>query len=218
MHDCSFMTEPRFAAAYEDARETGSWCGPWGQASIHWRAHTLCWAGQTACNLDGDFVECGVDHGGTAMLLHRYLRLDLQPQRQFYLYDTFCGLDRNRSSDSEWNHYDGIYHECYDEVRKRFEGFSNVQLKRGSIPDTLDDTAPVKVAFMHIDMNAAEPELSAISFFWPRLVLGAIVVLDDYAWVACHKQKLAMDQFARDHDVSILSMPTGQGLLIKKMD
>jgi hypothetical protein len=68
---------------------------------------------------------------------------------------------------------------------------------------------------MHIDMNAAEPESAAIGFFWPRLVLGAIVVLDDYAWVACHKQKRAMDQFARAHDVSILSLPTGQGLLIK---
>ena len=51
--------------------------------------------------------------------------------------------------------------------------------------------------------------------FWPRLVPGAAVVLDDYAFHGYHPQKQAMDDFARIHEVEIASLPTGQGLLLK---
>ena len=215
MHDCSFMRDPPFVAAYQAARETGSWTGPWGQAAIHWRAHVLCWAGKSIESLEGDLVECGVDRGGTAMLLVRYLKLDDHPKRRMFLYDTFCGLDRMRSSVAEWKHYEGIYSECYEDVRHRFAAFTNVIICRGSIPDSFDESASKRVVLLHIDMNAAEPERAVLEFFWPRLVPGAIVILDDYAWVACHRQKASMDEFAKSVGVPILSLPTGQGMLMK---
>jgi hypothetical protein len=215
MHDCSFMEEPRFQEAYQAAKGTGSWTGPWGQAPIHWRAHVLCWAASATSALLGDIVECGVDRGGTAMLLANYLRIDRTPGRRIFLYDTFCGLDRNRSSQQEWDHYEGFYSECHEQVKRLFQAYSNVHIIRGSVPDTFDQSAPNAVAFLHIDMNAAVPERAAIEFFWDRLVPGAIVVLDDYAWVACHAQKVSMDQFAAQVNVPILSLPTGQGMLMK---
>lgn len=217
MHDCSFVEDPQFANAYSAARQTGSWRGPWGQANIHWRAHVLCWAASSASALNGDFVECGVDRGGTAMLVYRYVGLDKQPNRRFFLYDTFCGLDPNRSSDTERASYAGIYQECFDEVKDRFAKYPNVIVSRGSVPDTLLVRAPERVAYLHIDMNAAEPERAAIEFFWPRLVPGAFIVLDDYAWVSCHAQKVIMDEFAKSMNCTVLSLPTGQGILIKPL-
>ncbi len=214
MHDCSFQYEPVFAAAYRQAERTGSWTGPWGQAKIHWRAHVLCWAGQLAKALDGDFVECGVDRGGTAMLLLQYLSLDIAG-RAMYLYDTFCGLDPHRSSDNELKNTDGVYSDCFEAVRERFAPYPNVFLRRGSIPDTFAQPAPERVAYLHIDMNAVEPEQAAMNFFWPRLVEGGVVVMDDYAWIACGAQKRAMDMFSLRVKCPILSLPTGQGLLIK---
>jgi O-methyltransferase len=202
MHDCSFMRDPPFVDAYQAARQTGSWTGPWGQAAIHWRAHVLCWAGKTVEPLAADLVECGVDRGGTAMLLLRYLKLENHSKHRLFLYDTFCGLDRNRSSVSERNHTEGIYAECYEDVRQRFAEFTNVIICRGSVPDSFDEGAPKRVALLHIDMNAAAPERSAIEFFWPRLVPGAIV-------------KASMDEFAKLLGVPILSLPTGQGMLMK---
>lgn len=215
MHDCSFIDDPDFADAYAAARETGSWCGPWPQAQIQWRGHVLCWAAKTAAALSGDFVECGVDHGGTAMLVYRYLGLDQQPNRRFFLYDTYCGLDPRRSTEEERSHYVGIYRECYEEVKERFSVYPNVLVCRGSVPDSLLARAPERVAYMHIDMNAVEPERAAIEFFWPRLVPGAMVVLDDYGWVSCHAQKVAMDEFAASVGCVVLSLPTGQGVLVK---
>lgn len=64
-------------------------------------------------------------------------------------------------------------------------------------------------------MNIVAPEIATIEHFWGRLVPGAVVVLDDYAWKAHEVQKQAFDRFAADHQVEILTLPTGQGLLLK---
>ena len=44
---------------------------------------------------------------------------------------------------------------------------------------------------------------------------GGIILLDDYGWRDHEAQKSGWDEFARDRGVQILTMPTGQGLLIK---
>jgi hypothetical protein len=68
-------------------------------------------------------------------------------------------------------------------------------------------------------MNCAFPELQALEFFWDRLVVGAIVILDDYGFSANQtgyiNQKLAIDAFAIRKGVSVLCLPTGQGLIVK---
>lgn len=64
-------------------------------------------------------------------------------------------------------------------------------------------------------MNCAEPEIAAIEFFWPKLETGAIVVLDDYGLNGHINQKIAMDEFARSKGIKILTLPTGQGLIVK---
>jgi hypothetical protein len=64
-------------------------------------------------------------------------------------------------------------------------------------------------------MNCSPPEVAAAHFFWDRLVPGAFVLLDDYAYHGYRSQKVAMDDFASEKRHNILSLPTGQGLLIK---
>jgi hypothetical protein len=64
-------------------------------------------------------------------------------------------------------------------------------------------------------MNCSPPEVAAIDFFWDRLLPGAVVLLDDYAYFGYEPQKHAMDAFARQKHVMIASLPTGQGLLLK---
>jgi len=57
--------------------------------------------------------------------------------------------------------------------------------------------------------------VAAAEFFWERLVPGALLLLDDYACRGYRAQKVAMDRFAQTKASKILSLPTGQGLLIK---
>ncbi len=71
------------------------------------------------------------------------------------------------------------------------------------------------MAYLSIDMNCVLPEIAAAEHFWERMPSGAVTVLDDYGWNLHEQQKAAFDAFAAKRGVSVLSLPTGQGLIFK---
>ena len=83
------------------------------------------------------------------------------------------------------------------------------------MPETLRLIDLHVFAFVSLDMNCVRPEIAAAEFFWPKLVSGGIMLLDDYGFSAHIDQKDAFDLFATRIGVQILSLPTGQGLMIK---
>jgi predicted O-methyltransferase YrrM len=102
-----------------------------------------------------------------------------------------------------------------DVVRRNFSEWQHVRIIEGAIPETLKQIDSKQIAFAHIDMNNSAPEVAAAEFIWPRLVRGGMILLDDYAFYGYRLQKLGMDEFARHAGTSVLSLPTGQGLIIK---
>lgn len=214
----------RFMKAYQRAVDKQLYVDP----NIKWRCHLACWAGAMAIKLKGDFVECGVNKGFLSHILMDYLDFDTCGQ-DFYLVDTYQGFDgrylepkeRDRlreyasasKSGKPWEM--GIYEPCYDFVVNAFSVFKCAKIVKGSVPDILSAINTDRVAYLSIDMNCVAPELAAIEYFWPKMLVGGVVVLDDYAWPGHEAQKDAMDEFAVRNGTQILSLPTGQGLLIK---
>jgi O-methyltransferase len=215
-HNTDFMRDPRFQAAYNQGAKAGKW-GEQGYG-LHWRLHVVCWAAQHAIHLEGDFVECGVNTGGLARAVVDYVNFQNE-NRTFYLLDTFNGLVENYLSDTEKargiNRNNMPYTETYEYTKGVFSDFSNVKLIRGPVPDTLEQVKAEKVAYLSIDMNSKLPEIAAAEYFWDKLVPGAIVVLDDYGFASHIEQKLAFDEFAIKRGTIVLSLPTGQGVIIK---
>jgi O-methyltransferase len=211
IHNCDFIHDARFAKAYAKGKSTGSW----GPVDLQWRAFVACWAADKARHLEGDFVECGVNRGGLARTVIEYVDFPTL-DKKFYLLDTFCGLVERYVSEAEKERgiTPGGYEECYDAVKETFAGF-NVELIRGTVPDTLPQVTTEKVCYLSIDMNCALPELAAAEFFWDKLVSGAVMLLDDYGWDLHTEQHEVFDQFAARKDVLVLSLPTGQGLIVK---
>jgi len=119
-------------------------------------------------------------------------------------------LERNKAEIDR-----GFYTFDVEEVRRNFAEWSNVEIIAGAIPGTLAQVNTQRVAFLHIDLNCTMPEVAAIEHFWEKLTPGAFVLLDDYAYSGYRSQKLGMDGFAARNDINILSLPTGQGLIIK---
>jgi hypothetical protein len=210
-HDTSALNRPRFVAAYRDGKATGSW----GGADIRWRAHVACWAAEVGMQREGDFVECGVNRGGLAQTVARFVRL-VDSERNFWLLDTFNGLDETMLSDKEkasasrWG-----YQDCYEDVLRTFAGVPNVRVVRGSVPATLARVTAQRIAYLSIDMNCAAPEVAAFRYFWPKLSAGAVVLLDDYGWKGHEEQRDAFDELALELGFAILSLPTGQGMILK---
>jgi len=207
-HNADFLQDARFTSAFHRGKETKSW----GNTSPRWRVHVACWAAETAASLAGDFVECGVNRGGLALAIMEYLNFNSLDKR-FFLFDTYYGFPRGAQK-AEANSHD--YSECYNEVLRTFQPFSRTRIVRGIVPDSLDQIDSKRVCFLSLDMNSAEPEIAALRHFWPRLTEGAIVLLDDYGGGPSYKaQKNAFDKLATEMRFSILTLPTGQGMIIK---
>lgn len=212
-HNCDFIEEADFRRAYQ----TGENLNSWWNGKIHWRVHTLFWAAQRGVKLEGDFVECGVHRGGFSRAIIEYVSFGQIKDKKFYLLDTFEGLSEKHISEEEKKHgvLDYAYEGNYEEVRQTFKSFENVVIVKGVVPDTLNQVKAEKISFLSIDMNCAAPEIAAAEFFWDKLVSGAAIVLDDYGWTKHIVQKHAFDEFAKRKGVPILSLPTGQGVILK---
>lgn len=221
IHDHSFMRDPAFAAAY--ARGVRA-LGGTDEYRWHWRIHIGLWAAQVAARLPGDFVECGVNKGFLSSAILQ--RLDWNSlDRTFWLLDTFAGLDARQLSAAEVREgaleanrerlASGYYVSGAAAARANFAEWRNVRIVEGPVPDTLAQVTAPAIAYLHLDMNAAPPEVAAARHFWERLVPGAPVLLDDYAYFGYGAQKAAMDAFAAERGVAVCSLPTGQGLIVK---
>lgn len=205
-----FLKDPDFARGYEAAQKQ-----EYLPNFDAWKIHIHQWAAHHAARLGGDFVECGVYRGRIAMSNMVYLHFEELRDRRYYLFDTFTGLDPLLSTARELQQYKLAYPESYEFVKESFQRFPNVVIVKGSIPTTLSQADGIKVAYLSIDMNSVSPEIQAMEFFWPKLIFGGMVILDDYAQMCHEPQKKAMDAFASARRIKILSLPTGQGLIIK---
>lgn len=210
-----FFEGERFLESYEAGVNTGH---SLGAINVKWRMATICWAVKHASHLEGDFVECGVNTGIASLTGAKYLGFDQYKEKSWYLFDTYSGIPQDGLGAEEREKVDRMnrhYFDCFDLVQENFSDYENVRLVKGVVPESLETVSIHSVAYLSIDMNIAAPEVAAIRHFWPKLVKGAIVVLDDYGFAGFEEQKESMDVFAREKDVEIYTLPTGQGLLIK---
>ena len=182
-----------------------------------WVIYTTQWAAKQALTLDGDFVECGTYKGRHAISILESLNWNEKKRgKKFYLFDTFYGLDEIISSKEEVISYKSSYKDfSYESVKDSFNNFENIIITKGIVPTSLKELDISKVCFLHIDMNSVRPEVSALEYFWPKLVKNAIVIFDDYGQPGHEKQKSAIDRLCRELGRDVYTIPTGQGLLIK---
>lgn len=214
VHNHDFMRDSKFIKAYKRGVKANKI-----DYQIEWRIHIALWAASYASRLEGDFVDCGVNRGIFSSSIMEYLDWN-KLHKKYYLLDTFCGIDEDQLSKEEIalgriEEGKAMYPECFEDVKKNFSEFKNVIIIKGSIPSTLRRVKAKKVCYLSIDLNNAKPEIAAIEFFWPKLVRGGIVLLDDYAYQGYYPQKRAFDKFAKKKKIEILSLPTGQGMIIK---
>mgnify|MGYP006352404285 FL=1 len=213
LHNAGFMKEPDFVKAERLGAATGSW------NNIHWRVHTVLWAAHQCSAIEGDFVECGTNKGGFARAIIDYVDFTANG-KNFYLLDTFKGLVEDLLTEHEKKagrkeHFEHVYTDCYEEVKQTFASFPFVKIIQGAVPGTLAQVTSKNIAFMSIDMNSVNPEVAALDYFWDKLSKGGMIILDDYAYVTCDLQYEAHNNWAKGKGIKILTLPTGQGLIIK---
>lgn len=217
VHNSDFTRDPRFMEAYRFGIQGGR-----PNIKVQWRVHVALWLAEQAIRLEGDFVEFGVHTGILSGAIMTQLDFARHSNRHYYLLDTFAGIPEEQISADERSvgvhtmnrkYADGD--RVYEMIQDKFAPWPNARIIRGRVPDTLGQVESEKVAFVSMDMNVAEAEIAAAEFIWPKMVPGAFMLLDDYGWQSHVNQKNAFDIFAARHQIDILYLPTGQGVLTK---
>jgi len=176
-------------------------------SSIVWRIHILSWAMDSCKNLEGDFIEFGCYDAKVAEFLIEYNKID-KLDKNFYLYDIF---DNPPTEKGEMHSA-----ELFGEVSKRLSKYKFVKVIKGLLPESYINNMPDKLAFVHMDLNSAETEISLLELFFDKIVPGGILILDDYATMGYEEQYFSEKDFFKERDYSVVELPTGQGIVIKR--
>ena len=175
--------------------------------ALIWRRYIQIWAGEHCKKLNGSFCDFGCYDGAASNFVNDYCDLE-SSNIKFYLYDLFetpPNVPKQSKHDKE----------LYDEVKNRFKNYKNIEIIRGSLPETLEENCPENISFAHIDLNNAETELSVLEFIYDRIAKGGIILFDDYGWSHYKDQQVKEKEFLEKRGQKTLELPTGQGLLIK---
>lgn len=208
-HTDDFRNDADFGRAYARACVASGF-----DYNMPWRIHVAIWVAKQAMDVQGDLVELGTGRGFVMSAVLEYLGEHCS-RRKVWLYDKFDPYAVDPiTGDRITTHKHHYYAQDLKAVEANFSEWENVTLIPGLLPETLTED-PSRICFLHIDLNNAQVEVAALARLWPRLSPGAMVLLDDYAYVGFRAQYEAHSRWAREQKVEILSLPTGQGLLIK---
>jgi predicted O-methyltransferase YrrM len=156
------------------------------------KAHVLFHAARRAATLDGNVAELGVFHGGMCWALSKLL-----PNKTIYGFDTFEGLPDPERSD--------LFAVNIEDVREYLKEQKNVILHKGLIQDTAHRVRDEQFSLVHLDGDLYESQHFGMSFFYPRMVAGGLMVIDDYGhegWPGCQK---AIDEFLADKSENLIT-------------
>ena len=178
------------------------------------RGYMLMRLAQHAAHLPGDFAECGVSQGGTALLLCRILQ---KAQKTLYLFDSFQGLPPPHPEHDPFTSFrEGQYAASVAVVKQRLgECQPFTEVREGWIPETFHGLEDRQYAFVHVDVDLYQSTLDCCAYFYPRLTPGGILLFDEYGWASAHGEKTAVDEYFADKPERPIVLLTGQAFVLK---
>lgn len=186
---------------------------------IHERKFNLYNLARNLRGVPGDIAECGVYQAASSYLM---LVASKGTGKHFYGFDSFEGLSEPQASDKvgtgrtfQWKKNDLAVPE--DLARKNLTYFDGqYTLLKGWIPERFGEVTNKTFSLVHIDVDLYDPTKEAVTFFWPRMSAGGMIVCDDYGFDSCPGARKAMDEFGESIGQAVIHLTTGQGILIKR--
>lgn len=188
---------------------------------------------KTVNHLDGAIVECGCWKGLSSYLMCHYLK-DMDSTfngTSYHIVDSFEGLSQPSSNDiikkslidakkgeRKGSHFKaaGAYSAQMVDVKNVLSDFPQIHYQQGWIPQCLNQLPDINTKFVHIDLDLYEPILGALNYFYPRMVLGGIIVCDDYGSLYWPGAQKAVEDFSKDNNLNFISLSSGQAVFIKQ--
>lgn len=183
------------------------------------RRFMLVQVAEAVRRLPGSTAECGVFRGIGSALVCRALDGTYAADDAHFAFDAFEGLpapveaDQIGGDDQWWTEGDLKSEEAG--VAALLSPFSHAQIKAGWIPDRFSEVGDRRFRLIHIDVDLHDPTRDSIDFFFPRLVPGGMMLLDDHGIVSCPGARAAAEEYFAKTGDPIIELPTGQALIVK---
>jgi hypothetical protein len=205
LHNKSFVEESKFSNGYKLAYKNIGY-----DYRIPWRVHQAIWAAHNAQKVKGDFVELGTGKGFIMQAVLGSFDNWNKLNKNVWLYDTF--LKHNVSGKGKAK-YDLYYTDDLDKVKKDFSTFVNVNFIKGDIKETIHTRIPEAISFLHVDLNDGDTEILLLAELMPLVSNGAIIILDDYAYLGEEYAYKLHNDFFNGMGYEILTTPSGQVII-----
>ncbi len=182
------------------------------------RCYMLLEAARNVRAVPGNFAECGMRYGKSSLFLLAGMGAD--SSKSLHGFDSFEGLstpgadDRTDDGEVAWEHGELAVPE--EIARRNLPCFGDrVVLLKGWVSVRFQDVKDDRFSLVHIDVDLHEPTRDAVAFFYSRVSPGGVIVCDDYGSAYCPGAKKAIDEFFSDKLEQVISLPTGQSLVVK---
>ncbi len=173
---------------------------------------------------DGAVAEAGCYRGFSSWLMCAYARRE-DPAfdgRNFHVIDSFEGLSEPVPADLNRDAACGVepraekhlYTAGLDDVRGVLAEFPAVTFHKGWIPSVLAQLPEQRYRFVHVDVDLYQPTRDCLAYFYPRLVPGGMLVVDDYGYLDFPGAKQAVDEFASSKGARVIPLTTGNAIVL----
>jgi len=167
-------------------------------------------------DLDGDYIEVGCWRGGSGALIATVANKHSSGSN-IYLCDTFEGVVKASEKDNAYQnqeHADTSPKIVFELINRL--GLKNIEILKGIFPD--DTGAQVesnKFKFCHIDVDVYESAKSVTEWIWDKMVLGGVIVFDDFGFKSMQGVTLFVESQRMKSDRLVIHNLNGHGIIIK---
>lgn len=168
----------------------------------------------------GDFMEVGVWRGGTSAMIAKKA-LECSPNSSVYMCDTFTGVVKVSDQDPHYinaTHPNDLHACSKDSVEQliRQYGLTNAVVVEGILPDETGQLLEDKqFKFCHVDVDIYQSAEDILEWLWPRMVIGGMVVYDDYGFYFCPGITKHVEKQIHLDDRFIIHNLNGHAIIIK---
>lgn len=167
--------------------------------------------------VNGAIIEVGVWKGGTAGIICKKAEIE-NLDKKIYLADTFKGVAKASEKDERYKggeHSDTSIKIANNLLYNKLN-LANFKILEGVFPDETAQLIDENVfSFCHIDVDTYDSANDIIDWIWPKLMIGGIIVYDDYGFIGTNGVTRFVNEEALKKDRLVIHNLNAHGIVIK---
>lgn len=178
-----------------------------------YRCYELWVLAKQSTKVEGVILEVGVWQGGTGAILAEATKLN---NKKVFLADTFTGVVKAGTNDTI---YKGGEHAdtSLSLVSQLMSSLTlnSVELLEGVFPEDTQHMVEGNISMLHCDVDVYSSSRDIVEWCLPRMLVGAILVFDDYGFYGCEGVTTFCDELKHRDDLIFTHNLNGHAVFVK---